>query len=180
MIWWTTCFQTLLKPEPFEGEKNHLYYILTTVFFTFTFFTSLKERSLYENVIQVGSKWVKKTDNNMKIHLNFFFSSRNNMKRILSYQNKFKPNPLSKVELDKNVYYVPNLCTKNVYVCILEEAGPRYILFVHLLSKHDYWSQLPCTWFRPYLQSLHILFRKFTTFIRVRLAFFSGSRPFNW
>ena len=72
------------------------------------------------------------------------------MKRILSYQNKFKQNPLSKLELDKNVYTMcqisapkmPPLC---VYVCILEEAGPRYILFVHLLSKHDYWSQLPCT-----------------------------------
>ena len=73
------------------------------------------------------------------------------MKRILSYQNKFKQNPLSKLELDKNVYTImcqisaPKMPPLYVYVCILEEDGPRYILFVHLLSKHDYWSQLPCT-----------------------------------
>ena len=82
-------------------KKPFVLHTTTVFFFTFTFFTSLKERSLYENVIQVGSKWVKKTDNNMKIHLKFFFPSHNN---ILSYQNKFKQNPLSKLELDKNVY----------------------------------------------------------------------------
>ena len=137
MIWWTTCFQTLLKPEPFEGEKNHLYYILTTVFFTFTFFTSLKERSLYENVIQVGSKWVKKTDNNMKIHLKFFFPSHNN---ILSYQNKFKPNPLSKLELDKNVYYVSNLCTKNASFMCMCVFWKRPVLVTSCLSI--FWANM--------------------------------------
>ena len=71
-----------------------------------------------------------------------FFSSRNNMKRILSYQNKFKQNPLSKLELDKNVYTImcqisapkmPPLC-----VCVYSGRG-RSSLHLVCPSSEQTW-----------------------------------------
>ena len=55
MIWWTTCFQTLVKPKPFEWEKTICIVVCTS--FLFPRFQRNFKNSYTERFLAVASFW---------------------------------------------------------------------------------------------------------------------------